>query len=257
MIAVPQVMLDIVGASIWHVATVFFRVGAMVAVLPAFGEQVVPMRVKLTVALAFTAIVAPAIPLVDAPPGVMRLAGLVFAETAVGLALGIGLRLFVIALQTAGAIAAHSTSLSHLLGGAGVEPVPAMAHLLSLAGLALAMMIGLHVRAAELLILSYDLFAPGAAPDARLFTAWGVSRIADAFSLAFVLAVPFVLASLIYNLALGVINRAMPQLMVAFVGAPAITLGGIALLALAAPVILMVWLQALDAFTLPSGGWMQ
>ena len=40
---------------------VFLRVGAALAVMPAFGEQVVPQRVRLVVALAFTAIVGPAV----------------------------------------------------------------------------------------------------------------------------------------------------------------------------------------------------
>ena len=55
-------------------------------------------------------------------------------------------------------------------------------------------------------------------------------------------------ASFIYNLTLGVINRAMPQLMVAFVGAPFTTLGGLVLLLLATPIMLHHWLGALDAF---------
>ena len=67
-------------------------------------------------------------------------------------------------------------------------------------------------------------------------------------ALAFGLAMPFVIASLIYNLALGVINRAMPQLMVAFVGAPAITFAGLFLLFAGAPLILSVWSDALFAF---------
>ncbi|MFA5539020.1 MAG: flagellar biosynthetic protein FliR, partial [Gemmobacter sp.] len=45
--------------------------------------------------------------------------------------------------------------------------------------------------------------------------------------------------------ALGVINRAMPQLMVAFIGAPALTAGGLILLAVLAPVMLTIWMQAL------------
>ena len=48
--------------------------------------------------------------------------------------------------------------------------------------------------------------------------------------LAFTLAAPFVLVSVLYNLTLGVINRAMPQLMVVFVGAPVITGLGLAVL---------------------------
>ena len=60
-------------------------------------------------------------------------------------------------------------------------------------------------------------------------------------------AVPFafVIAALIYNVALGVINRAMPQLMVAMIGAPALTAGGLILLMLAAPAILSAWVRHL------------
>ena len=49
---------------------------------------------------------------------------------------------------------------------------------------------------------------------------WGVARVGAAFALALGLAAPFVIAAVLYNLALGVINKAMPQLMVALVGAP-------------------------------------
>jgi flagellar biosynthetic protein FliR len=40
---------------------------------------------------------------------------------------------------------------------------------------------------------------------------------------------------------LGLLNRAMPQLMVTFVGLPAITLGGLILLMLTAASLLTAW----------------
>jgi flagellar biosynthesis protein FliR len=58
------------------------------------------------------------------------------------------------------------------------------------------------------------------------------------------LAAPFFVISFLYNVALGVINRAMPQLMVAFVGAPAITFGALVLLLLAVPAGLVIWWNA-------------
>lgn len=248
MIAVPTEIQQVLTAGIWHGIAVFMRVSALVSVLPAFGEHSVPMRVKLGVAIAFTALVAPAVSPAPSLVGPPSLVGFAMAEIGIGLALGFMIRLFVLALQIAGSIAAQSTSLSQILGGASVEPVPAMGHVLVVAGLALAVMTGLHVRAAEFLIASYNLFPAGAAPDGRILSLWGLRRIAHAFSLAFMLAAPFVIASLIYNLALGVINRAMPQLMVAFVGAPVITMGGLFLLCVGAPVMLSVWVDALGGF---------
>ncbi len=224
---------------------VFLRVGAMMALLPAFGEQAVPARVRLVLALAFTAVTAPAV-----AGGIAPLSGPLpfLSEIAAGLILGIGLRLFVHALQIAGTIIAQSTSLSQLLGGIDNEPLPAIGTILTLAGLTLALAMGLHVQAAKLIILSYDLLPAGRMPDAAEAAGWGLARIAHVFSLAFSLAAPFMIASLIYNLATGVINRAMPQLMVAMVGAPALTLGGLAMLAIAAPLILAVWAGAFGDF---------
>ena len=66
---------------------------------------------------------------------------------------------------------------------------------------------------------------------------WGIDKVSGAFAMAFRLAAPFVIVSVLYNITLGVINRAMPQLMVAFVGAPVITAGGLALLALMSPIL--------------------
>ncbi|MEM6939017.1 MAG: flagellar biosynthetic protein FliR [Pseudomonadota bacterium] len=240
--------LEISRDYLWHGIAVFLRVGALVSMLPAFGEQSVPMRVKLGVAIAFTLIVAPAVPRTDLEPGLNTLSHLVFTEVLVGALFGLGVRLFILALQTAGSIAAQSTSLSQILGGAAVDPLPAMGYILIIAGLALAVMTGLHVKAAELLIVSYDLLPMGEFPTGTLVSTWGVAQVSKAFALAFTLAAPFLILSVIYNLALGAINKAMPQLMVAFVGAPVITAGGLFVLMLAAPYMLEQWMRALDLF---------
>ena len=230
---------------------VFLRVGAAMALLPAFGERSIPQRIRIGLALGFTAIVAPAVShLVDPLTKDQSVLTIMLAtESFAGLTIGIALRLFVHALQMAGSIAAQSTSLSQVFGGsAGFDPQPAIGHMLVFGGLALAVMTGLHVRIAEVLILSYDLFTPGQLPDASMLSEWGVTQVGHMFALAFTLAAPFVIASLIYNVALGVINRAMPQLMVAFVGAPAITAGALILMFLVMPLMLSVWSDALSHF---------
>ena len=235
-------------AQLWIGFVVFIRVAATVSLLPGFGEQSVPMRIKLAIAIAFTLIVAPALAIAPPAFSVATLTTFAMTETIAGVLLGLGVRLFTLALQTAGSIAAQSTSLSQILGGAAIEPLPAMGYVLTVGAVALAVMAGLHVKAAQLLIQSYVLLPMGLFSDGSDVADWGLAQVAHAFELAFVLAAPFVLMSVLYNLALGVINKAMPQLMVAFVGAPVITLGGLFLLFLAAPTMLGVWLSSLDHF---------
>lgn len=245
------------AAEVWLAAgiAVFLRIGACFLALPGFGEAMIPVRVRLGAALAFTAIVTPAV-LADLPTmsGAMPPVAFFLTEAMAGLILGLALRLTVHALQVAGSIAAQATSLSQIMGGASPDPQPAMGALLMLSGVTLAVMAGLHVHLAAAFVRSYDILPIGSLPRPHDLGGWGVDRVAASFGLALSLAAPFLIASLLYNVALGVINKAMPQLMVAFVGAPAITWGGLALLLVTTPFLLPVWFEAFsDALANPLG----
>lgn len=251
MMDLAQTLLFQVQGALAAAFIVFLRIGAAAAFLPVFGERVVPVRVRLVLALGFTVITAPAViarfPELGHAPTWGRL---LFTETIAGLTIGAGLRLFVVTLQMVGSMAAQATSLAQVFGGQVSDPMPAIGHIMVVSGLALASVLGLHVKIVMVLLVTYDVMPPGQFPHAGDLSSWGVDRVARAFALAFTLAAPFVVASLIYNMALGVINRAMPQLMVAFVGAPAITAGGLIILMLALPMILSVWSGAFDSFML-------
>lgn len=241
-------LLDLTDAALPGAILVFARVGGVMALLPGFGEQTIPARVRLALSIAFTLVVwpmlAPALVAVD--PARPFLAMLV-VEATIGLMLGLALRLMVIALQLAGSIAAQSTALAQMFGaGLTPEPMPAIGNILMLAGLTLAVASGLHVKAVVAIARSYEILPMGLPLPAADMASWAVARVAQAFALGFSLAAPFVIAAFAYNLALGVINRAMPQLMVSFIGAPAITAGGLLLLMLASPVMLHFWNHRLD-----------
>lgn len=242
-------ILDWTEAGLATAILVFTRVGAVMALLPGFGEQMIPARVRLAVAVAFTLVVGPmvapaALAIDPARPFFLLMA----IEAGAGLLIGLSIRLLVMGLQFAGTVAAQSTSLAQIFGaGAAPDPMPAIGNILMLGGVTLAVVGDLHVKAALAMARSYDILPIGAALPASDIAAWGTARVAMAFALGFSLAAPFVIAAFAYNVALGAINRAMPQLMVAFVGAPAITAGAILLLMLASPVILTFWTGQLDA----------
>ncbi|MGV8989025.1 MAG: flagellar biosynthetic protein FliR [Cypionkella sp.] len=250
----PQ-MMQLAGVTqnwLWVAALVFLRVGAAAFLMPAFGDQAVPQKVRLILALMLTAIVLPAV-----AARMQTAQSLPFAaveEVLAGLALGMGMRLFILALHMAGSIIAQTTSLSQLFGGATPEPQPAIGNLLTMASLALALRAGLHVKAASLLIISYDFLPAGHLPAASDIASWGLQRVVQATLLAFSLAAPFAIASVLYNLALGVINRAMPQMPVSLVGAPLMTAGALIIIAVMVPIALSVWMEGFDAFLANPGG---
>jgi len=236
---------------------IMFRIAAIVSLMPALGEASIPARVKLAIAVGLSMIVYPGV-IGTLPPlqlGGSEVLGLAVLEIGIGLFLGLLLRVFLFCLQIAGAIAAQSTSLSQILGTAGVEPLPALGYMVTMSGLALAMLFGLHVAAASYIISSYQWLPPGQVPLSEGLTEMMVSQVASGFRLAFAIAAPFYILALLYNLTLGVINRAMPQLMVAFVGAPVITAGALMLLAVSIPLMITRWRDVFFGFIQSPGAW--
>lgn len=244
LLAQLQSLLSPAETGLWPAVLIFLRTGAMMSLMPAFGETVVPQRMRLILALAFTVAVAPAV-WADIPASAGATALLV--EVAVGLILGAGLRFFVLCLQLAGTMIAQSTSLAQVFGGVS-EPQPAIGQLLVMAGLTVAVLAGLPVHIVEMLITSYKVIPPGQMPSAADAASWGVAGVSRMFRLALQIAAPFVATSLLYNIALGFMNRAIPALMVSFIGAPVLSLGGLALLAILIPMALPIWWQALHGF---------
>ncbi|MFN0113999.1 MAG: flagellar biosynthetic protein FliR [Paracoccaceae bacterium] len=249
MIAIPPEAIEALREAGLTGLLVFLRVGTAILLLPAFGDIAVPRRVRLAVALAFTLVTAPAAAPAFGPgsTGNADALGLMLTETATGLALGFVLRLAVIALVIAGTIVAQATALAQSYGVPGAEPMPAASHLMVAAGLTLATLAGLHVQVAQALILSYSVLPPGHFPDAAAQLVWALGHADSALAVAFSIALPFLAGALVYNLAIGVINRAMPQLLLSLVGAPALSLAALALMTLALPTGLAVWTAASQA----------
>jgi len=242
-------LTELTTAAIYTIALIFTRVAGVVTMLPGFGEQTIPMRVRLVMAVAFTIIawplIAPLVPIRDG--GTMDFLPLFASEALIGTLLGLVIRMMVMALQLAGSIAAQATSIAQIMGaGATPDPMPALGNILVMGGLTLAVTGGVHIKAVEALAYSYEVLPFGLVPIGSNVAPWGVSQAAGAFALAFTLAAPFVITALAYYVTLGFINRAMPQLMVAFIGAPAITAGSLLLLFLCAPILLTIWNGRLD-----------
>jgi len=243
-------MMDDAGSSILIWIGIFARVAAVAFLLPGIGERAVPSRIKLGGALSFSLIVTPMvlpqIAAVDTTP--VETVRVIATEALAGLLIGISLRMMIFVIQITGTIAAQSLAVAQMFGGvASPEPEPIIATFLTLSVITLALTTGLHVKVALALAGSYGIAPFGLALPTADVAEWAAQSGRAAIDLAIGLALPFMILSFLYNLSLGAINRAMPQLMVAFIGAPAITGMGIGLLLLVTPVILTTWLAAFEA----------
>ncbi len=234
----PMIML--VGAM-------FARISAVAFLMPGLGERAIPMRARLAAAIAITLVLAPMILSADMrpPQTPAEILSMYAAETLSGLLIGFALRLMIFILQIAGAIIAQNLSLSQLFGPTvGFDSESPFAAILVMAGVAIAASAGVHLYLVGALADAYDALPFGMFPGAEAAGDWSARRVGEGFFKALALSSPFVILGFLYSLALAAASRAMPQLMAAFVGAPAITLAGLALFAAASPIILFDWLAS-------------
>jgi flagellar biosynthetic protein FliR len=214
----------------------FGRVGAMVMLMPGIGEQNLPARVRLTIALVLTAILLPAhqsayaVNLTALGPVILML----FQEILIGLLLGLTARLAISALQTAGAVAAQQLGLGFVTA---VDPTQnqqgmLVGNFLALLGITLVFATDMHHMVIAAMNDSYSIFKPGEVPLTGDMAQHITNVIATAFRIGIQLSAPFLAFGLLFNLGLGVLSRLMPQMQVFFIGLPLSILLGLLLMLL-------------------------
>ena len=222
------------GTASWVLVAmgVFARVGAAAFLVPGLGERSLSVRIRLMASLAITLMLVPLIRGFEtqAPTTTVALMLMLMAEAASGLVIGLAFRFLVYALQIAGMIAAE----------------PTISTLLAMGGITLALMAGLHVHLIASLVELYAVLPFGKFPLSADLALWSIARVSETFALGVALAAPFVAVGFAYNLALGALNRAMPQLLVALVGVPALVWIGMVVLALVLPALMDAWTVRLE-----------
>lgn len=243
-------ILALAEGQILVAALVFVRLGAVIALMPGVGEAIVPARVKLALSLLLTAALTPIVA-ASAPVQPTALPLAILSEAVIGLGLGLMFRLMIVALNIAAVIIAQSTSLAQMFPGIAGEASTASANLMSYVALALFLAGGFHVKIVESLIAFYDLVPLGAQAPLRDLAHGFVSAVSRTTSTAFSLAAGFVVVSLIYNFGIGLANRAMPQLMLTMIAAPALSIIAFLFLGHSLPQILTAWGDTLALIATP------
>ena len=227
------------------------RLTFVVFLMPGIGDQTVPARVRLSLLLgaamlfAMSGLVSPPTDL-----SIGNFVGLMGAEVIIGLGLGVLLRTAIWMLNMAGAVIAQSIGLSQMLGIAlDTEAQTVTSNLLAMAGAVLLLSADYHVSVFVRIAEVYSEIPVGAL--GQFDQGFVIDGMLNAIKFAVLIAWPFVAINLLYNISLGFINKALPSLMVAFVGAPFMIGAGFVLLALSISTILMVWMDRVSG----SVGW--
>ena len=101
-------------AGVFAAALIFARMGSILMILPGFGEQAIPARVRLAFALTFGFALGPLIsPQLPPPPDTLAgISGMIAIEAIIGLMIGAAARLFLATAAIAGQIIGYQTGLA-------------------------------------------------------------------------------------------------------------------------------------------------
>ena len=236
MIAISGMELNTwVAAFMWP----FLRIGAMFSAAPVFGARMVPVRVRIALALVMSLMMAPIVAGDIVPVAPFSAQGLMISaqQILIGLAMGFTLQLVFAAII----VAAQSIAMSMGLGFAtAVDPqngvqVPVVAqYYLTLATLLFLALNG-HLLLVQMLVDSFASLPVGAAgldrTDFWALASWGGRMFAGAVAIA----LTAMASLLLVNLAFGVMSRAAPQLNIFGVGFPVMMVMGFIIIMLSLP----------------------
>ena len=216
----------------------FIRIAGMFSIAPLFGAQTIPVRVRISAALAISLLIAPSLSTAAFPdpfsaPGVLAIG----TQLLIGLSMGFALQLLFTGLYLSGELIATPMGLSmaQVTDPVNGIQIPVLGQLVFMLGMLLFLGMDGHLALMRMLLESFqslpvdtDVFAAG---NYWLIVAW----TKNIFIIGLQVALPAVTALLASNLALGVITRAAPQLNIFAFGLPITTVLGLTLLLLILP----------------------
>jgi flagellar biosynthesis protein FliR len=196
-------------------ALVLARVSGLVLAAPLFSSRLIPVRLRIALALCLAAVISPlhwqSSLLANSQPVEFLLSAA--CELALGLLLGISVALLLMAARMAGELASSLTALSFTqeFDEQG-QSLPSLARLLDLATTGIFLAIGGHRLIVAAMLDTFQWLPPG---TARPGGAWleGLTNVAtQSMSVGLRMAAPLIVSLLLAHLAIAFVSRTIPQL---------------------------------------------
>lgn len=229
-----MVEVDFAQLQLW--LTTFFwpfvRLTAFLAASPLWGHDSIPMQAKIGLAALLAVLLGPVLPPLPAVPLVSWASlGILVEQLLIGIAIGLTMRVTFAVVQAAGEIVGLQMGLgfaTFFAPDTGTNTM-VLSRLLYMLSLLIFIALNGHLIVLEILAASFVSLPIGRTLDPGA----GITLVRHAgivFASGLLLALPLMAALLTINLAMGILNRASPQLTVFAVGFPLTLTVGLVLL---------------------------
>ncbi len=233
---------EAVGLEAFQLSAVFFRVAGMCMFLPGF-RGMLSTRFRLSFALAFSFLVVPVVApvLPPKPDSVIELTAFMVLETTVGVFLGSVPQFLLLAMDVAGNKISMGVGLrnARAFNPATESQTDTISVLLGMMATLVIFVTDLHHLFFVALLDSYSLFEAGSSLPWGDFSRYLTQTVNDSFLVGVRLASPFIIFSLLFHTALGLMARLNPKLNIFFITLPLKLFLGLGLLMISMSTIMM------------------
>ena len=228
----------------------FCRIGACLMIIPGFGSNRIPTRVRLFVALSISLALSPLL-----VPGIQAalpdeelhtVAWFIGAELLTGAFIGFLGRIFLAALETLTTLVSMAIGLSNMPGMPidGTDTLPPVASLFTVTATAMVFITNQHWEILRGLVASYDAIPLGQPLAAVASLEQFAEQLGRTFILALRVCSPFIVYTVVVNFAVGLINKLTPTIPVYFISMPFVIAGGLYFLYLVVAEAIMIFLDS-------------
>ncbi|MDQ0319177.1 flagellar biosynthetic protein FliR [Pararhizobium capsulatum DSM 1112] len=213
----------------------FCRIGGCIMVMPGFSTARVSVNIRLLLAAAISMAILPIMwdqiyPQVTGKGHTYIY--LIATETVIGSVIGLISRYYVLGLQFAGTVLTMMIGFNAPPSADVLEDTPEnqLTNMISFAGLMMLFMLDFHHVMIESLVDSYKVMPIGVGFDPQGVLITLTNALETTFMIMLRLASPFLIYGLLFNLAIGLVNKLAPAIPIYFISLPYLIMGGMFLL---------------------------
>lgn len=241
------------AALIFAFFQVFVRCSAMFLSAPLFGSANLPAFIRILTAVVVTAALTAAIqPTLAPPPADMYVfAAVVANQILAGLIIGVFVQIVLLGAQMGGAFMDMQVglSMSHVMNPANGQPSTVLSQFKYMLALIVFLSVNGHHVMLGAFVKSFEIMPSVSGGVLRALQTNQLTLIGELSLIALQIATPVLAVSILVDAALGIMNKAVPQMHIFIVGMPAKIVMGLLALSVALPATAAAVLGGLESAT--------
>lgn len=231
--------LNIPVDAFYGVMLIFLRVAAIVFSAPVLDTNTIPAVFKAGLALAVSVLLLPAVETVVTVKDLSLMTFVigVFSEIAIGVTIGLSVKLLFAGIQLAGQIVGYQMgfAVANVVDPATSTQIPILAQFYNLTAMLVFLAINAHHLFFSALVDSYSILPPLSMHVSPQLVGMMMRLAANMFVVAVKVGAPLIAVMLMVSVALGMVARTVPQIHIFIVAMPLKIVIGLVFLLMVSP----------------------